>query len=161
MNTDTPTAGIPAAVPLLAPLWRRLAAIVYDSFLIFAIWIIVGFVVLSAFGIEQARTLEGETVVLDPLYQWVLFGSMLLSALLFFGWFWTHSGQTLGMQAWRVKLENLEGGPLTWKQVLLRCLSAPLSLLAGGIGYWWALFDPQKRSWPDMLSHTRVVRCEL
>jgi len=94
-----------------APLWRRLAAMAYDSILILAIWMVVAFVVLSLFGIENARTLEGETVTLDPLYKNVLFGAMLFSAWAFFGWFWTHSGQTLGMQAWRLKVVTAEDAP--------------------------------------------------
>ncbi len=38
--------------------------------------------------------MEGETVTLDPIYKNILFLSMLVSAWAFFGWFWTHSGQT-------------------------------------------------------------------
>lgn len=151
----------PLNPPATAPLWRRLAAILYDSLLIFAIWIIVGFVVLSAFGLEQARTLEGEIVVLDPLVKNTLFAAMLLSAFLFFGWFWTHSGQTLGMQAWRVRLANPDGSAIGWKQCALRFLVAPLALGAGGLGYWWALFDPHRRSWPDIVSHSRVHMLHL
>ena len=106
-----------------AALWRRLAAIVYDSFLVFAIWIIIGFIVLSAFGITEARTIEGNAVVLEPLYKNTLFAAMMISAYLFFGWFWTHSGQTLGMQAWRIKMQNADGSAINWLQTLQRCFA--------------------------------------
>lgn len=141
-----------------APLWRRLAAMLYDSLLVFAIWILVGFAVMSAFGLEQARTIEGETVVLDPLVKNTLFGAMLLSAFLFFGFFWTHSGQTLGMQAWRIRVLREDGGSISWKQSAIRFASAPPSLLLLGLGYWWSLLDPGRRSVPDLLSRTRIVR---
>ena len=144
-----------------APLWRRLAAIVYDSLLIFAIWIIVGFLVLSAFGINEARTLEGDMVVLAPLFQYTLFAAMLLSAYLFFGWFWTNSGQTLGMQAWLVKVQNEDGSAINWTQSLQRFCSAPFALTLAGLGYFWMLFDHQQRTWPDMLSNSRVVKVSL
>jgi uncharacterized RDD family membrane protein YckC len=144
-----------------APLWRRLAAMLYDSLLVFAIWIIVGFVVFSAFGLEQARTIEGDTVVLDPLVRYTLFCAMLLSAWLFFGFFWTHSGQTLGMQAWRIRVVNERDQAISWRQVTLRFLVAPPALLLGGIGYWWSLFDRQRRSWPDLASGSRIVRVPL
>ena len=144
-----------------AALWRRLAAIIYDSFLIFAIWIIVGFIVLSAFGITEARTIEGSAIVLEPLYKNTLFAAMMLSAYLFFGWFWTHSGQTLGMQAWRIKIQNADGSAISWLQTLQRCISAPLALGLAGIGYLWMLFDAEKHTWPDLFSRSCVVKLPI
>lgn len=149
---------VSATALIPAPLWRRLAAMLYDSLLVFAIWIVVGFLVFSAFGLEQARTVEGDTVVLDPVVRYTLFSAMLLSAWLFFGFFWTHSGQTLGMQAWRVRVVDGRGQPIGWQQVTLRLLTAPPALLLGGIGYWWCLFDRERRSWPDLVSGSRIIR---
>lgn len=145
---------------LQAPLWRRIAAMVYDSLLIFAIWIIVGFIVLSLFGLEQARTLDGEVVVMDPVVKNTLFIAMLGSAFLFFAWFWTHSGQTLGMQAWRIRVANTDGTAIGWRQCAIRFVVAPPALALAGIGYWWALFDSAGRSWPDIASgsHLHMVR---
>jgi len=152
MTITAPTAFDPA------PLWRRLAAMLYDSLLVFAIWIMVGFAVMSAFGLEEARTLEGDIVVLDTLVKNTLFAAMLLSAFLFFGFFWTQSGQTLGMQAWRVRVLQNDGAAITWKQAAIRFASAPPSLLLLGLGYWYCLLDPARRSVPDLLSGTRIVR---
>lgn len=142
----------------IAPLWRRIAAMLYDSFLVFAIWIVVGFVVLSAFGIEQARTVDGEAIVLDPWYRYTLLAAMLLSAYLFFAFFWTHSGQTLGMQAWRIKVQNTDGSSISWLQSLLRFCTAPFALLALGLGYLCMLVDPERRTLPDRVSNSQVVR---
>ncbi len=113
---------------------------------------------MSAFGLEQARTIEGETVVLDTLVKNTLFLAMLVSAFLFFGFFWTQSGQTLGMQAWRIRVLRNDGGRISWKQAAIRFAAAPPSLLVLGLGYWWALLDPARRSVPDLLSDTRIVR---
>jgi uncharacterized RDD family membrane protein YckC len=155
-TTDVPpTASQP---PTIAPLWRRIAAMLYDSFLVFAIWIVVGFFVLSAFGIEQARTVDGDAIVLDPWYRYTLLASMLLSAFLFFAFFWTHSGQTLGMQAWRIKVQNPDGSAISWRQSLLRCCTSPFSLLALGLGYLCMLVDPLQRTVPDRVSGSQVVR---
>jgi uncharacterized RDD family membrane protein YckC len=150
--TPTPQSALTAPRP--AALWRRLAAMVYDFFLVFAIWIVVGFVVMSALGIDKVQAEQG----LRPLHQWLLFAGEILSAVLFFGWFWTFSGQTLGMQAWHVKVESLDGSPLRWKQVLQRLVVAPFALALGGIGYWWCLFDAGKRTWPDIASNSRVIK---
>ena len=62
-----------------APLWRRIAAMAYDSILVLAIWMVVAFLVLQMFGIENARTVDGDTVALDPLYKNILFSAMLVS----------------------------------------------------------------------------------
>ena len=157
-NTRLPMTTASPATFVAAPLWRRIAAMLYDSLLVFAIWIMVGFAVLSAFGLEQARTLEGETVVLDALVKNTLFVAMVISAYLFFGFFWTNSGQTLGMQAWRIRVVRTDGGRISWKQAAIRFVSAPPSLLLLGLGYWWSLLDPARRSVPDQLSGTRIVR---
>ncbi len=141
-----------------APLWRRLAAMMYDSFLVFAIWIIVGFVVMSAFGIDEARTSNGVLVELTPLHQYTLFATMLGSAFLFFGWFWTNSGQTLGMQAWRIKVQNADGSPITWLQTLLRFVTAPFALLVVGLGYFCMLTEPQQRTLPDRVSRSQIIQ---
>lgn len=141
-----------------AALWRRLAAMLYDSIVIMAIWIIVGFVVLSAFGIDQAQMVENDQVVLDPYYRITLFSSMLLSAYLFFAWFWTHSGQTLGMQAWKLKVQNQDASPISYKQSLIRFVVAPFSLILLGGGYFYMFFNSEKLTVPDLLSQSVVVK---
>ena len=139
--TQTPA---PSAAP--APLWRRLAAMFYDSFLVFAIWIVVGFVVLYALGVNNAYETSGELAELTPGQSNILFAAMLVSAYLFFGFFWTHSGQTLGMQAWRIKVQNRDGSAISWLQSLLRFCSAPFALLALGLGYLYMLIDRERRT---------------
>jgi len=143
---------------IIAPLWRRLAAMLYDAVLVFAIWMVVGFLVLRSFGVEQARTVEGNIVVLNPLYQFATFAAMLASAFFFFGWFWTRSGQTLGMQAWKIKVQNADGSAINWQQVTMRYLAGPLSLAPLALGYLWMLFDGERRTWTDLVSHSVVVK---
>lgn len=141
-----------------AALWRRLAAMLYDSMLVFAIWMVVAFLVLRSFGVEQAQTLEGDTVVLDPLYKNVLFLALMLSTYSFFAWFWTHSGQTLGMQAWKIKVQNPDGSSISAKQSAIRFVLAPFSFFLMGAGYFWILLDPKRRSFHDIISKTQIVK---
>jgi uncharacterized RDD family membrane protein YckC len=144
-----------------APLWRRLAAFAYDSVLVAAIWMVVAFIVLSVFGIDNARTVEGEAVTLDPVYKNVLFAAMILSAWSFFAWFWTHSGQTLGMQAWRIRVQNAGGAPVTVGQTVIRFAGAIVSILIAGIGYWLMLFSTDRKTLHDRLSGSEVMMVEL
>jgi uncharacterized RDD family membrane protein YckC len=140
-----------------AALWRRLAAMVYDSIVVIAIWIIVGFIVLSAFGIDQAQIVENDRVVMDPYYRFTLFSSMLFSAYFFFAWFWTHSGQTLGMQAWKIRVQNSDSSAISYTQSLIRCVIAPFSLLFLGAGYFYMFFNDEKLTLHDKLSRSMVV----
>jgi len=144
-----------------APLWRILAAMAYDSILVIAIWMVVTFIILSFFGVENARTLEGEAVVLDPIYKNITFTAMIVSAWAFYGWFWTHSGQTLGMQAWRIRVVSKQGQPITVAQSVVRFGAAMVSWLLLGIGYWMKLFNSEKETLHDKVSNTRLVSVPL
>ncbi|MBN4053621.1 RDD family protein [Haliea sp. AH-315-K21] len=141
-----------------AALWRRISAMIYDSIVIIAIWIVIAFVVLSAFGIDQAQMVENDRVVMDPYYRITLLSSMLLSAYLFFAWFWTHSGQTLGMQAWKLRVQNADASAISYKQSLIRCVIAPFSFVLFGAGYLYMFFNAEKQTLPDLLSHSVVVQ---
>jgi len=141
---------IPPDLPA-AGLLRRLAAILYDSLLISALWFGVATVFLSLSG--------GRLSAPDrPL--WLLYtfrATLLLVTFLFFGWFWTRGGQTLGMRAWRLKVVAGPGQAITWSQALRRFAAAGLSWAALGLGFWWVIVDREKRAWHDRLSGTRVV----
>lgn len=159
VSDSSPGAPGPAAPPpVIAPLWRRLAAMLYDSILVIAIWIVVGGIVLAIFGVDETRAQNGIMTELSLAHQLTLFIALILSPLLFFGFFWTHSGQTLGMQAWRIRIQNADGSAISWRQALLRSGTAPFALLAGGLGYLWMLFDSERRTLPDIVSRSRVVK---
>ncbi len=147
MPSTSPDTG-KAAVRIVRPagLFRRLAAMVYDSLLLFA-----------ALYLSTAPLLlltQGEAVALaHPLYRVYLF----VVAFVFFGWFWTHGGQTLGMRAWRLRVLTRDGKSIGWLQALQRFLGAIVSLLALGLGYLWLLFDSDGYTWHDRMSKTVVV----
>jgi len=76
----------------------------------------------------------------------------------FFSAFWLKSGQTLGMQAWRIKLvRSSDGETATAGQALLRCGGALLSAACVGLGYLWCLVDRNQRYWHDYLSGTELI----
>ena len=76
----------------------------------------------------------------------------------FFGWFWTHGGQTLGMRAWRLKVTTEDGKGLNWSRAFLRFLLAGLSWLILGLGFIWALFDKRRQTLHDRLSKTMLIQ---
>lgn len=145
-----------------AGLLRRLAALLYDAFLVLAIWMALGFAAQFIAGVETNRVIDGR-VQTDPVFGLLLFALMCASAAAFYVWFWTRGGQTLGMLAWRIRAQSRDGSPMTVRQALLRFLCAWPSFFLFGLGYLWLYFDPQGDAAHDRLSKTRVVllpRCK-
>jgi uncharacterized RDD family membrane protein YckC len=142
-----------------ASLGRRLAAICYDALLCFALLLVTAFIyklVLMAIigearlkALSESGSLDGDPF-LSSILLLVLFG--------FFAKFWTHSGQTLGMQVWGIRVQNADGSGISLLQALLRFMVSIASWLCIGLGFVWALFDKQNRSWHDMYSNSRLVR---
>jgi uncharacterized RDD family membrane protein YckC len=81
----------------------------------------------------------------------------LTTVVAFFSYFWLKNGQTLSMQAWRIKLVNSSGGAIRFHQAIVRCLTAVLSAACLGAGYWWCLLDARGRTWHDHLSGTELI----
>jgi len=130
-------------------LWRHLLAMVYDTFLVAPLLMANAFVLVTAFGPTASAT--------EPAVpSWLMQITSLMVIFAFFILFWRKSGQTLGMQAWRIKLVDEQGQPVGVRQGLTRCAAALLSLLPLGLGYWWSLLDVEGRSWHDHLSRSRL-----
>ena len=128
-----------------AGLFRRLAAILYDSLLIIAMWLITT-LLLIAF-IKNGTPLQG------PLFQFGLY----FEACLFYSYFWRLRGQTLGMQVWKIKLVSPSLQTLSWQECFARLFFALVSVSLLGLGFIWMLFDPDRLTWHDRASGTRVV----
>jgi uncharacterized RDD family membrane protein YckC len=134
-----------------AGLLRRLGAMVYDLLLVLAVMMVVTALFLPATGGEAITPVQSG--VLEYLYRVTL----LAIVVGFFGVFWTRRGQTLGMAAWRLKVEREDGRLLTWKDSLKRLGAACLSWLPAGAGFLWIVIDREHLAWHDRLSHTRII----
>ena len=129
-----------------AGFFRRLMAMIYDLFLL-----------LSALMLATALALLITRGTLDyhhPLFRMYLF----LVCFMFYAWFWTHGGQTLGMRAWGLRVQRLDGRPISLWQALLRFLSAIPSWAVFGLGYLWLLVDKDHMAVHDRISESVIVR---
>ncbi len=126
-------------------LLRRLAAVIYDFFLLLALWFLATALLLP---LNKGQAFSSEQLFY-PLY-------LLAVSFAFYGWFWTHGGQTLGLQAWKIKVQTLEQQPITWKQAFVRFSAAILSWSVCGLGFIWILFDKNNCAWHDHLSKTML-----
>jgi uncharacterized RDD family membrane protein YckC len=126
-----------------ASLIKQLAAMLYDSLLIFA-------VLFFTSGIAIIFN-QGEAIESSPWFSLYL----LFTTFTFYAWFWNKSGQTLGMRVWKIRIISKSGGNPGWGVCYLRLIFALLSILCFGLGYWWRIFRPY--TWHDKLSQTSIV----
>jgi len=157
-----------------APLWRRLMASVYDGLLLLGLWMSTALINVL---IRQALHLDDGSRAPQVLF--------FLVGLVFFGWFWTHGGQTLGMRAWRLRVQRCDGNALRWPIAIIRysvmlaswlavpapfvlgmprfaahahaALSVPLTATLVTIGVIFALLDSRRRAPCDLAAGTEVL----
>jgi uncharacterized RDD family membrane protein YckC len=141
-----------------AGLLRRLAALLYDAFLVAAIWMAMGFALQFIFGPDTSQIVDGR-VQTDPLLNAIVFTGEVFTAATFYIWFWRRTGQTLGMIAWRIKAINAngDGGLMSLPQGLLRFALAWPAFFCFGLGYLWLYVDRNGDALHDKLSGTRVI----
>jgi len=145
-HTSHPAAGARTEVSTEpAGLFRRIAAFGYDLLLLAAL--------LFMFTLSLFPFTGG---AIEPGTLWYRL-SLSAIVVLFFTGFWVRGGQTLGMKAWRLRVVAEDGGPVRWPSALVRFFAGLVSLAAAGVGFWWAAFDRERRTWHDRLSRTRIV----
>ncbi len=133
-----------------ATLIRRIAAMLYDSLLVFACLVMLAIISTAYLG-GQSVYAGGPTYVLA--YNIVRFSIIFL----FFVMFWSRSGRTLGMQSWRLQLETMDGGKVSTGAASIRFFTALLSWAPLGLGFLWSLWDKDGLTWHDHISKTRIV----
>lgn len=159
----------PTSVP--CPLWRRLAALVYELLAVVAIVMVVGLLCQLATGGRLIATGAHTAIAwwYQPLQGLVVGAYFVVS--------WVRGGQTLGMRPWRLRLVGGDGAPVTLGQAARRVLVAALPLACLGLAPWlglrvalwtvlavWALWfapaliDPRRRALHDIAAGTELRR---
>lgn len=147
---------------------KRLLVIVYDGLLLAGVEL-VSFAPFYLIEVLLPSSLTSTEFwsVLKVIY-------LLAVAFIFYAWFWTHGGQTLGMRAWHLYLITADGKFISWQRALLRYVSAIISwglaagilyylgferwYLAVGLGFTWMLLNPRRMAWHDYLSQSQIVQ---
>jgi uncharacterized RDD family membrane protein YckC len=155
MAANAPAAPATDARPRALVGWRLLA-LVYDVFPVLALWM------LAAAGYTLVYTLSGHDVRdnIQPfsLFQWLLWGTCLVITGCYATLSWFLGGSTLGMRPWRLRVVSASGGRPSPHAVWARFAVGVVSLLAGGLGFWWAWVDRDHLTWHDRASGTRMIR---
>ena len=144
---------------------RRFASWIYDFLIAFAVYMVAGavsflFIYLGYhFGLYGMQGQEHfvDTIANTPWLRWPNEVWKLAWVGFFFVFFWAKSGQTLGMKAWRLRVQNQDGTRITRKTGVKRLLPTLF-----GLGNITVLFDRKnKLSLQDRLTNTEVVVLSL
>ncbi|MGM0593573.1 MAG: RDD family protein [Pseudomonadota bacterium] len=141
---------------------RRLGASLIDTLILFILltplaWFLSG----GAYFPDIDPGGDGLTQLSLSGFDWryLVINDLLPMVLVIF--FWVRFGATPGKQLMECQVVNAAtlGKPRTG-QSLLRYLGYFLSLLPLGLGFFWIIWDKQKRGFHDMLANTRVIRSD-
>ncbi len=84
--------------------------------------------------------------------------AIVILQFLYFGYYWSKSGQSVGMKVTGVKVVQQDGANMSYVRAALRgTVGYWISGLIFGLGYIWAAFDSDKEAWHDKIFHTSVI----
>jgi uncharacterized RDD family membrane protein YckC len=117
----------------LADFWTRFGGALIDALIL----IVPGLLVAA-----REPVIGG--IVVGFLYHWLLVA------------YW--DGQTVGKRVVGVRILRPDGSPVDTGTAAARSGMRIVSGFALGLGFLWAVWDPEKRTWHDMLADTRAFR---
>ena len=120
---------------------KRIAASIYDLFLLLGVWFAVGsFAVWINGGIIEAK--------------WIGPFLVLISTWIFYGYFWTHGGKTLGMAVWKFEIYSIDENKINFQKVSIRFFSNVITVLLGGTPLILMYFSKNNMTLRDYLTKT-------
>ena len=129
--------------------FRRLLALFYDLLLIAGILLSFTLLIVIINGGAISSFLGSNLMLL----------SYFLISFIFYIYFWYfNDGQTLGMQAWKIKLVADDNQAISIKSMLQRLVLGLLFGSIAGLNFFVILFRSDKRSLNDIFSKTKIVR---
>jgi uncharacterized RDD family membrane protein YckC len=103
----------------------------------------------------DAGLLQGAAGLQASLLPFALLGALLSFA--YHGYFHGATGRTPGKALLGIEVRTGAGGALSFGRAAVRWLAAALGLGCAGVGVLWALFEPRRRGWADLVSRTVVA----
>lgn len=134
---------------------RRMGAYFYDVFMVAALLMLATVLAIIIVAVSNQLglvNLSTHTDIADYLANSAVFAAYLaLVIITFYGYFWCHGGQTLGMKAWRLRLQKRDGSNITFTQALIRMATS-----AFGLGNIAALFK-NSMAFQDLWAECEMV----
>jgi uncharacterized RDD family membrane protein YckC len=129
LAAGAPVAQTPALGGVLAGFWQRFAARLLDAIIV---------------GVVTYALHPGLGLVLGFVYYWLMDG--------------LNDGRTVGKLALGIRVAYPDGSKISLGTAAAREAMAIVSGLALLIGFIWAAFDEQRRTWHDLVANTRVFK---
>ncbi len=85
-------------------------------------------------------------------------GLSLLVGLVYFVYFWTNGGQTIGFKATHLRVVKTTGADLTVSDAVIRYVGLVIAFAVVFIGVLWVIWDANKQGWHDKMAGTYVIR---
>ena len=139
---------------------RRLGAMIYDALLAVAVYMIAGAIGFGVFyGLHTAGIISlgsyehiSDTLNNTPVYKGIYQLWLVLCVGGFYALFWSKGGQTLGMRAWRLKVQHPNGQNLSF---ITACARVIWSIL--GLGNLFILLNSDKLALQDKMTRSEIV----
>ncbi|WP_028117847.1 RDD family protein [Ferrimonas senticii] len=147
-----------------ATLLRRMAAWMYDFLVGIAVYMFAGTIMfalitlvvkLGLLDMGQHQHIS-DLIIATPALSLVNELAKLLAVAYLFVWSWSRSGQTLGMRAWRIRVQRTDGALISQGQGWRRAAYA-----FGGLANLTLLWDSSQTALHDRLSGSEVVQLTI
>jgi uncharacterized RDD family membrane protein YckC len=144
--------------PEVAGLGRRSAALLLDQAVLTAIlgvFFLGAYCALriSGFDTDLFLSAAGLRASAPPF---ALLAALL--SLVYHAYFHASTGRTPGKALAGIEVCTGEGAVPSGARAILRWFCAALALACAGVGVAWAMFDPRRLGWADLLSGTMIAR---
>lgn len=118
--------------------------------------IALAFFSVGIFYLVLGDATHGVKRFLLQFFVWLLIGAYFVRS-------WVMGGQTLAMRSWKLRLVDAQSPgallqPLTWQKAVLRYLLSSLNLAILGLGFFYCLFDTERRFLQDKLLGVKIIK---
>ncbi len=167
----------------VAPIKNYLGAWLYDSILVTSLLFLASLVYLLPYALNAPVDTTKAEHLSTSAYQTATYKTWIFLVWFgFFAWFWTRSGQTLGLRVWKLRIVHKQGHLISLWQALLRFFVSLLPwvislfllsqinqhqwiesdykylvLLLGFSNLLWRIWDKESLFFHDRVSDTRII----
>jgi len=125
--------------------FRRLGAITYDLFIVFSLILFLDVIAVIVFiGKEDTSGILFYLVTLPAIYYYYVFS-------------WVIRGQTVGMMAWKFKIQTTDNKKLSYTIASKRLVFSWFSFAFFGLGYFYQFIDKENDALHDKISKTKLL----